>query len=227
MCPVPRDADRRLAVARLVLLGLAIACAFAAATVAGIGPADAQRWVAGAGLAGPVVFVVAGGVLGLALFPGHVTAATAGLLFGTLAGVGLALAAALLGAGLCLVAARHVGADALGSLLGPRGLRWRGWVAANGFGAVLAARLAPGVPAGPVNYLAGLARIRPRAFLAAVALGALPKTISYVALGSAITDPLSSRGALAAALYITAAAGGALVARRLVRSRPTAASVPL
>ena len=76
---------------------------------------------------------------------------------------------------------------------------------------------------GAVNYLAGLAGIRPRAFYAAVALGALPKTIAYVTLGGALRDPLSARGAFAVALYVAAAAGGALVARRLVRLRPGAA----
>jgi uncharacterized membrane protein YdjX (TVP38/TMEM64 family) len=205
---------------RLVLLGLAIAGAFAAVTVAGIGPGDAQRFVAGAGPAGPIAFVIVGGALGLALFPGHVTATVAGMLFGAVAGTALALAAALLGAGLCLLAARRLGADALLSLLGPRGRRWRAWLTANGFSAVLASRLAPGMPSGIVNYLAGLCDIRPRAFFAAVALGALPKTIAYVALGGALSDPLSARGAFAAALYVGAAAGGALVARRLVRSRP-------
>ena len=207
---------------RLSLLGLAIAVSFLAVTVAGVGPSDAQQFVAGAGAAGPVVFVLAGGVLGLALFPGHVTATVAGVLFGALAGTALALAAALVGAGLCMLAARRLGADALMSLLGPRALRWREWLATNGFSAVLASRLAPGLPAGPVNYLAGLAGIRPRAFLAAVALGALPKTIAYVALGGALSDPLSARGAFAAALFVAAAVGGVLVSRRLIRSRPAA-----
>jgi len=91
--------------------------------------------------------------------------------------------------------------------LGPRAQRHRAWLTANGFSAVLASRLAPGLPAGPVNYLAGLAGIRPRAFFAAVALGALPKTIAYVALGGALSDPLSARGAVAAALYVIAGVG--------------------
>ena len=210
--------------ARLAVLALAIAVAFALVSLAGIGPGDAQRWVADAGPAGPVVFVLAGGVLGLALFPGHVTATVAGMLFGALAGTAFALAAALLGAALCLLAARRFGADAVLSLLGPRGRRWRVWLEANGFSAVLATRLAPGMPSGAVNYLAGLAGIRQRAFYAAVALGALPKTIAYVALGGALSDPLSARGAFAAGLYAAAAVGGVLVARRLVRSRPVAAT---
>jgi uncharacterized membrane protein YdjX (TVP38/TMEM64 family) len=208
---------------RLAVFGLAIVVAFVAVTLAGIAPGDAQRWVAAAGLAGPVVFVLAAGVLGLALFPGHVTAAVAGLLFGAVAGTALALGATLLGAAFCLLAARWFGAAAVLSLLGPRGRRWRGWLAENAFSAVLASRLAPGTPSGIINYLAGLAGIRLRAFLAAVALGALPKTIAYAALGGALSDPLSTRGAFAAALYVGAAAGGALFVRRLLRSRPAAA----
>ena len=217
-----RSAARRRAIVRLVLLALGVAVAFAAVTLAGITPGSMQRWVDGAGLAGPALFVLAGAALGVALFPGHVFAALGGLLFGAVAGTGLVLAAAVLGAGLCLLVARRLGSDAVLSLLGPRGLRWRGWLQENGFGAVLTSRLAPGIPAGIVNYAAGLTGIRPRTFLAAVALGALPKTIAYVALGGALSDPVSARGAIAIGLYVAAAAGGALVARRLIRTRPAA-----
>jgi uncharacterized membrane protein YdjX (TVP38/TMEM64 family) len=219
---VTRAADRRRAVLRLAALGGLVALAFTGVTVAGITPGVVREWVGDAGAAGPVLFVLAGGVLGLALFPGHVTAVVAGVLFGAVGGTLLALAATLLGACLSLLVGRRLGADALLSLLGPRGRRRQEWLAANGFGAVLASRLAPGMPAGPVNYLAGLAGIRTRAFCAAVALGALPKTIAYVALGGALSDPWSARGAVAVGLYVAAAAGGVLVARRLVRSRPAA-----
>ena len=211
---------RRRAVVRLALLALAIASAFAAVTLAGVGPDDARRWVADAGPLGPVLFVLVGGALGLALFPGHVTAAVAGLLFGALAGTALAVAAALVGAGLALLVSRRLGADAVSSLLSPRAAVWLQWLRTHGFSAVLASRLAPGMPSGIVNYLAGLAGIRPRAFLLAVALGSLPKTLAYVSLGGALSDPLSSRGAIAVALYVAAAALGALAARRLVRTRP-------
>ena len=207
---------------RLALLALVIAAGFAAVTLAGVSPAEAQHWVRGAGPVGPLVFVLAGGALGLVLFPGHVIATVAGVLFGTLSGIGLVLAAALLGAGLALLVARRAGADALYALLGPRARKHHAWVSAHGFSAVLACRLAPGIPASVVNYLAGLTAIRGRAFFAAVALGALPKTIAYVALGGALSDPLSLRGGVALALYAGAAAGGALLARRLIRSRPVA-----
>ena len=218
-------AGRPRAIARLVAFAAVLGVAFVVVTVvAGIGPGDARRWVSEAGPAGPVVFVLVGGVLSLALFPGHVTAAVAGLLFGAVAGTGLALAATVLGASLCLLAARRFGADAVDSLLGPRGRRWQTWLTANGFSAVFASRLAPGTPSGLVNYAAGLVGIGTHAFLAAVALGALPKTLAYVALGGALSDPLSARGALAIVLYAGAAGAGALVVRRLHGARPAAAS---
>ena len=215
------QADRRRAWARLAVFGLGIAVAFVAVTLAGIAPSDARRWVTDAGPAGPLVFVLTAGALSLALFPGHVTATVSGMLFGAVVGTAVALGATLLGAALCLLAARRLGADAVGSLLGPRERRWRAWLAANGFAAVLASRLAPGTPSGMINYLAGLAGISPGAFFPAVALGALPKTIGYVTLGGALSDPVSTRGAFAVVLYIGAAVGGALIARRFLRS-PTA-----
>src|SRR5688572_25440998 len=116
MSPVTRD--RRRALVRLALFALAIAAGFAAVTLAGFGPDDARRWVDDAGAAGPLLFVLVAAVLGLVLFPGHVTATAAGLLFGTAAGTGLMLATALLGSTLAFLLARRVGADALHALLG-------------------------------------------------------------------------------------------------------------
>jgi uncharacterized membrane protein YdjX (TVP38/TMEM64 family) len=210
---------------RLLLLALGIAAAFAAVTASGIGPTDVKHWVADAGATAPILFIGAAALLGLALFPGHVTATVAGLLFGVLGGTAVALAAALVGALLAMLVARVLGADAVLSLLGERGRKWRDFVQANGFSAVLACRLAPGMPSGIVNYLAGLAGVRWKAFVAAVGLGALPKTIAYVALGGALADPVSTRGAIAVALYVATAAVGAIVARRLLRARPQTANL--
>ena len=57
-----------------------------------------------------------------------------------------------------------------------------------------------------------------RAFAPAVALGALPKTVAYVALGGALSAPFSTRGLLAIALYAATALAGALLARRHLRA---------
>ena len=47
---------------------------------------------------------------------------------------------------------------------------------------------------------------------------ALPKTVAYVALGGALSAPLSTRGVLAVALYAATALAGALLARRQVQA---------
>jgi uncharacterized membrane protein YdjX (TVP38/TMEM64 family) len=56
-----------------------------------------------------------------------------------------------------------------------------------------------------------------RAFAAAVAVGALPKTVAYVALGGALSAPFSGRGLLAIGLYAATALAGVMLARRHVR----------
>jgi uncharacterized membrane protein YdjX (TVP38/TMEM64 family) len=62
-----------------------------------------------------------------------------------------------------------------------------------------------------------------RGFAAAVALGALPKTVAYVALGGALSAPLSTRGLLAVALYGATALAGLLLARRQLHAARRAA----
>ena len=147
MCRVGRETERRRAVARLAVLALAIAVAFALVTLAGIGPSEAQSWVAGA-----------------ACRPGRVRAGRRGARPRSLPRArdrdrcrdavrrarrdALALAAALVG-GRPLPdrrAAVRRRRDALGRPARPALARVAG--RANGFSAVLATRLAPGMPFG-------------------------------------------------------------------------------
>ena len=108
-------------------------------------------------------------------------------------------------------------------LLGPRATHWRAWIAERGFSAVLTARLLPGTPASVLNYAAGLTAMPLRAFAAAVAVGALPKTVAYVALGGALSAPFSTRGLVAIALYAATAIAGALARPRHVQAARSAA----
>ena len=195
---------------RLGLLGAALAVLFGVGVC--VSPGSIVEW-------GPVAFVALGALLVCALFPGQVTAAAAGAVFGVVAGVGLALAAAVLGALGAFVLARRLGGADVEQLLGAKGRRWRGWIGEHGFSAVLMCRLLPGAPVGVLNYVAGLTPMRVRAFAAAVALGALPKTVAYVALGGALHDPLSARGLVALVLYAATTGAGVLLARRNAQSQ--------
>jgi uncharacterized membrane protein YdjX (TVP38/TMEM64 family) len=221
---LPADPLRRRALARVGLAVLAlVALAATLALTAGVPtPAELAAWARSAGPAAPVLFLLFGAVSTCVLFPGQVTATAAGVVFGVLGGLALAIAAATLGATLAFLLARGAGAAPIGRLLGPRAAYWRTWIAERGFSAVLTARLLPGTPAGVLNYAAGLTAMPVRAFAAAVAVGALPKTVAYVALGGALSAPFSTRGLLAIALYATTALAGALLARRHLRAARSA-----
>ncbi len=217
---LPTDPARRRALVRvgLGLLAFAAILVALALTVGVPAPEQLATWVRSAGPAAPVLFVLLGAVSACVLFPGQVTATAAGVLFGVASGVALTLAATTLGAVLAFVLARGIGAASLSRLLGPRATHWRDWIAARGFSAVLTARLLPGTPASVLNYAAGLTKMPLRAFAAAVALGAVPKTIAYVALGGALAAPLSSRGLIALTLYAATALAGVWLARRHVQA---------
>ena len=220
MLRLPADRARRRALARLgvAVLALVAVLAVLSQTVGVPSPSELAEWARSAGPAAPALFVLLAAVSTCVMFPGQVTATAAGVLFGVAAGVALTLAAATLGAAAAFLLARSVGAAPIGRLLGPRAAHWRTWIAERGFSAVLTARLLPGTPANVLNYAAGLTAMPLRAFAAAVALGALPKTVAYVALGGALSAPLSTQGLLAIALYAAAALAGALLARRHVHA---------
>jgi uncharacterized membrane protein YdjX (TVP38/TMEM64 family) len=225
---LPADPLRRRALARVGCAALAlIALVAALAVTVGVPtPAELAAWARIAGPAAPVLFVLFGAVSTCVLFPGQVTATAAGAVFGVFGGVVLTLAAATLGATIAFLLARGAGAAPVGRLLGPRAAHWRGWVSERGFSAVLTARLLPGTPAGVLNYAAGLTAMPVGAFVAAVAVGALPKTVAYVALGGALSAPFSTRGLLAIALYAATVLTGALLARRQVRAARGVRSAP-
>ncbi len=172
------------------MLALIALVAVAAVTVGVPSPSELTRWAESVGPAAPVLFVLIAAVSTCVMFPGQVTAGAAGVLFGVAGGVALTLAAAVLGAAIAFLLARGAGAAPISRLLGPRAAHWREWIAERGFSAVLTARLLPGTPASVLNYAAGLTAMPLRAFAAAVAIGAMPKTIAYVALGGALSAPL-------------------------------------
>jgi uncharacterized membrane protein YdjX (TVP38/TMEM64 family) len=229
MPSLPSDPARRRALARvgIAVLALAALVAVLASTVGVPSPSQLAGWTRSAGPAAPVLFVLIAAVSTCVLFPGQVTATAAGVLFGVLGGVALTLAAAVLGASVAFLLARGVGATPIARLLGPRATQWRAWIAERGFSAVLTARLLPGTPASVLNYAAGLTAMPLRAFAAAVAVGALPKTVAYVALGGALSAPFSTRGVVAIALYAATAIAGAALARRHVQAARSARPMPL
>ena len=199
-----------------MLFAIALGALFLAATLSGARP-SAERirdWGEGLGAIGPLAFVPLAALLSCLFVLGPVLAGSAGLLFGTALGTPVALAAAVLAASTQLLIARHLAGDQVGAILPARIRRIDELLERRGLLAVLYLRLTPGVPFVLTNYGAGLTRLRVRDMAGGTAIGALPRTFAYVALGGSLSDLNAPEARAAIALLIVMAVVGALVARR-------------
>jgi uncharacterized membrane protein YdjX (TVP38/TMEM64 family) len=147
-----------------------------------------------------------------------VLSAAAGFVFGVVEGVGLVLLAALLGALAGFALGRVLGREAVERMTGTRVARVDALLSRRGAMAVLGTRLIPVLPFTAINYVAGLTAVRIGDYVLGTAIGIIPGTIAYVALGAYGTSP-GSWPFLAAVLALVAlTAGGAAAVHRYRRA---------
>jgi uncharacterized membrane protein YdjX (TVP38/TMEM64 family) len=154
----------------------------------------------------------------LAPVPKNAMSVAAGLVFGFVAGVTLIWVAGMAGAVVGFWLGRVLGRDGVERLCRGRLARVDALVDDYGGWAVLVLRLVPVMPFTALNYGSGLTNLRLRSYLAATAVGVVPGTVAYVALGAYGTDPGSLPFLAAAAVLLLLSVGGAVLARR--RGRP-------
>jgi len=176
--------------------------------------------VEAAGPFGPAAFVAAYALLTVALVPGTIPSLAAGALFGPVWGSLLVIAGATVGAVGAFEVARRIGRQRTRRLVGERVLRADAWVQRRGVSGVIGLRLLPVVPFNALNYAFGLSSVRRRDHAVGTAIGIVPGSVAFVALGDSIAEPgsvgfIASLGAVAV-----------LVAASVVRSRRNARSVP-
>lgn len=172
-----------------------------------------------AGIAAPIAFVLIYAALTVALVPGWVSSVAAGALFGAAWGTLLTLLGAILGATVAFMVARRLGRARLQARGGRRFDSLDRWVERHGFLAVLYVRLVPLFPFNAVNYAFGVTAVRGRDYLAATALGIIPGTFAFVALGSTLGHPGSPGFLAALGLTLALAVLAPLVDRKLRRRR--------
>ena len=196
--------------------------AFAAAAVlVPHSPSGLRALLLSVGPAAPAIALAAWIVLTPALFPGTVLAAAGGLAFGALDGSLLAVIGAVAGGLAAFAVGRTAARDAV-----ERAVLGKPWLARvhvllerRGFAAILAARLMPGVPAGGLHYVAGVSPVRARSFAAAIAVGALLRTVPYAVLGQGLASGSITMILVAAAsISLGGLAAGMLV--RQIRRTP-------
>jgi len=166
-----------------------------------------------AGRWGPILFFAIYAVLALIPFPKAVLTAAGGALFGLWAGAGLSLVGALVGAVISFAFGRLLGRDAVDRLIRGRMARVDELLAGHGLSAVLVVRLVPLVPFIAINYASGLSGVRFRHYLLGSAVGMVPGSLAYAALGAYGTNPwgLAAAGSGLVLLIV----GGTWWARRL------------
>jgi uncharacterized membrane protein YdjX (TVP38/TMEM64 family) len=150
-----------------------------------------RDWATSVGPWFPLAFFAAHVVVTVFPFPRTAFTLAAGLLFGPLLGIPIAVAASTLSAVIALLLVRTAGWQVSRLVRHPRvdaidnRLRERGWPV------VLATRMIPAVPFSVLNYAAGASSVRVVPYTLATLAGVLPGTSAIVILGDALTGRVS------------------------------------
>jgi uncharacterized membrane protein YdjX (TVP38/TMEM64 family) len=190
-----------------LLLGLGLLAAIATAIVLRdrFDTSTLRAWVDAAGVAGPLLFVVAYAVATVLFLPGSVITLAGGALFGPVWGTLWNLSGATLGAAAAFLIARYLGTDWVARRAGPRLSRLNEGVAAEGWKFVAFVRLVPLFPFNLLNYALGLTRVSFGAYVLASWVFMLPGAIAYTWLGYAGREALGGGEGLVRNLIIALA----------------------
>ena len=196
---------------------LALPLVAAAALLLPHSPAGLRELLVAAGPLAPLIALAAWVVLTPFLFPGTVLAAAGGLAFGAVAGAGLAFGGAVAGGLAAFVLARTAGRGAAERFVArhERLTRLDALLRRRGFATILVARLMPGMPVGGLHYAAGVSRVRLRAFVGAMTVGALLRTVPYAVLGTGLASGSLATVAVAAGSIVLGGLAAAVLVRQI------------
>lgn len=210
--------------ARLRLLGLVLSVAIASALVWVVIGGDldtVQSAVESTGAWGPVAYVALHVLLTLVPVSKNLLAGVAGALFGLAGGIALSWVGAMVSAVVTFAIARRLGRAAVASMTGPRIDRVEEIMRQQGLLAVIIARVTPVIPFTVVNYGAGVTAVSTRDFVLGTAIGIVPGTVGYAALGASAGRDATTfviAGIFAVALFAGSLLLGWRAARRQQRS---------
>ena len=204
---------------RFRLLGLALAVLIAGGLVWLLlgGEVDAvQRAVAATGAWGPAIYVVMHVLLTLVPVSKNLLSGVAGALFGLAGGVAISWLASMLSALVGFAIARRLGRETVATMTGPRLARVEDVMRHQGVAAVVVARLTPVLPFTIVNYGSGVSAVSLRDYLVGTAVGIVPGTVGYAAIGASVGR---SAAIVAASLVLGSVlfVGSLVVGRRMAR----------
>jgi uncharacterized membrane protein YdjX (TVP38/TMEM64 family) len=178
---------------------------------------DVRQTVQAAGLWAPVLFVLLQGAVTVTPVPRTVFTVAAGVLFGSVTGLLLAVAGTTLAAAVAFWLVRLAGGPLVERHAHRRGVAWvRARLDRSGLLAVVSLRLIPAVPFSVMNYAAALSGVRFAPYLLGTVLGVLPGTVAIVVLGDAAVGgaPHPAMFAVSVVSGLLGLAGALVAARR-------------
>jgi len=179
--------------------------------------ADIRATVESAGVWAPVLFVLLQGVITLVPIPRTVFTVAAGVLFGSITGVLLAVAGTTLAAVVAFWLVRTIGGPFVARHAHRRGVAWvRERLDRSGLLAMVSLRLIPMVPFAVMNYASALSGVRFTPYAIGTVVGVLPGTVAMVVLGDAAVggNPHPAMLAVSVVCGALGVAGALLAARR-------------
>lgn len=179
--------------------------------------------ISSSGWPGALAFCVLYGLITLTPIPKNVVSVAAGVVWGLALGSLLVYAGALLGATLAFLVGRSLGRDAVERFTGTRVDRVDAALRRHGLASVIGVRLIPVLPFTAINYAASLTAISVRDYAVGTAVGIIPGTVAYVAIGAYGFEPGAGLTIAVSVLGVLTVAGAilGLRMRRRQRLRPT------
>jgi uncharacterized membrane protein YdjX (TVP38/TMEM64 family) len=150
-----------------------------------------RDWASSVGPWFPLAFLLAHVIITVLPFPRTAFTLSAGLLFGPVLGVTIAVTASAVSAVIALLLVRALGWQVASLVSHPRVDALDAQLRARGWPAVLSLRLIPAVPFSVLNYAAGASAVQVMPYLLATVAGLVPGTAAVVILGDAMTGNFS------------------------------------
>lgn len=190
-------------------------------------PVQMRDWAQSLGPWFPLAFLFAHIVVTVVPVPRTAFTLAAGLLFGPLLGVAIAVTASTASAMIAMLLVRAAGWR-LNRLVRHRSidtvderLRQRGWLA------IMSLRLIPAIPFSALNYAAGASTVRVLPYALATVAGLLPGTTAVVVLGDALAGHPSSLLYLVSAITSALGLAGLIIEIRHFRRHHRRARRPV
>jgi uncharacterized membrane protein YdjX (TVP38/TMEM64 family) len=175
-------------VLKLAAIVIVAAAVFATLRYAGAGALAraALRWISARGPMAPVIFIALYIAACVLFVPASIITIGAGVIFGLIRGAIYVSIGATAGATCAFLIGRYLARERVARWIAGR----RDFaaideaVAREGWKIVALTRLSPVFPFNALNYAYGLTRVRPRDYIVATWVGALPGTVMYVYIGT-------------------------------------------